>query len=313
MKKNLVVEGSAYSLLLFFLVEQNIDNVIFLLNRAIPLKICSNLEELYDKKNVYVVEKMNLKSDKSLKNKVKNIKEIVKFLIYIIKIFKGKKYLDKYYMKTGIFISYPFIRTSNNILEEGKNKPYYLDENWKNKLINNKKYIENIYLTKTSEKISNYKIREIDLLELWKRKSAIEKNKILKIFNYEEKMIKELKKKKTILLTQPLDKYGIEEKEKMKIYMKLLENINEEEIVIKSHPREESDYKKFFPNVMVIDGEIVIEILYLLGVEFENIITLFSSAALNIKGKNLYYYGTEKFEILEQKFGEIKGYIKINK
>ena len=69
--------------------------------------------------------------------------------------------------------------------------------------------------------------------------------------------------------------------EEIAIY-KELQN-QEENIIIKTHPREKKDYSTIFPNVQIIDEPFPVELLKYIGLNVKKIITLSSSAALNFK------------------------------
>lgn len=77
--------------------------------------------------------------------------------------------------------------------------------------------------------------------------------------------------------------------------------------MIKPHPREKTNYKNIFPDIELIEGKFPLEILMLLGINFKEVITIFSTAALNFKGiTNVNFIGTEDNINLKEKVGEIK-------
>ena len=115
---------------------------------------------------------------------------------------------------------------------------------------------------------------------------------------------------KILLLTQPLSEDGIvSEEEKIKMYENILIEKNIKEIYIKLHPRERTDYVKNFKNIKVniIKKDFPAEILFLLNINFNKVITLFSTAALNFKGKSeIEFIGTKDYPKLIERFGIIE-------
>lgn len=80
-------------------------------------------------------------------------------------------------------------------------------------------------------------------------------------------------------------------------------------IYIKAHPREKTNYKEVFKNfnIEVIENTFPIELFLLLNIKFDKVITLFSTGALNFKGKaEVEFIGTEKYPKLYERFGKIE-------
>ena len=156
------------------------------------------------------------------------------------------------------------------------------------------------------------KVEIINIEEKWNNLSEEKQKEILTIFNIEIKELEILKnnKDKILLLTQPLSEDGvIDEKEKINLYKNILVERNIKEIYIKVHPRENTDYIKEFKNIKVniIKKEFPVEILFLLNINFKKVITIFSTAALNFKGKSeIEFIGTKNYKNLVKKFGIIE-------
>lgn len=121
-----------------------------------------------------------------------------------------------------------------------------------------------------------------------------------------------MKGKTTIIFTQPLSEDGlISEQEKIQYYKNTLKSIPvpPDKIVIKTHPREGTNYKKIFPDIFIFNKNIPQEILNFCGVRFKQAYTISSTAAINFgysiniipirTGKNL--AGEDTFiKIIEQ-------------
>lgn len=172
------------------------------------------------------------------------------------------------------------------------------------------KTVKGIYFTSNNvsglpEVIQNRAIF-IDLKEIWARKTQSEQNRILSFFNFDMNNIKKLSAKKYILFTQPLSEDGIvTEGEKIDIYRDVLSKYNLDCLVIKPHPREKTDYEKVFKNVYVFKDNVPSEILDIVGVKFERVITLFSTAAFQYDKDIVDFYGTEVHPKLYKRFGRI--------
>lgn len=177
------------------------------------------------------------------------------------------------------------------------------------------KNVKNIYLTGLAP-IPNEikdKVKLINLKELWNKKAKREKNEILNIFGFNDKIIENLKNKNEILYTQPLSEDAvITETEKIDIYAKIIKNYKKETLVIKQHPREKTDYKKIFTNVEVLNQVFPAELFNLLDIKFKKAITLFSTAALSDKNIKVDFYGTEVHPKILNRFGKMDNIMKTN-
>ncbi len=98
-----------------------------------------------------------------------------------------------------------------------------------------------------------------------------------------------------LLLTQPFytDKVVNSEKEQIKLYkqlvMKNTSEISEEQLVIKPHPRDNTDYAPFFPEAVILDKNMPVEILLLIkNAEFSKILSINSTAAKFLKAKSYF-------------------------
>ena len=91
---------------------------------------------------------------------------------------------------------------------------------------------------------------------------------------------------KILLITQPLysDKYFNTEQEQINMYKYIIEKekIDNKNVIIKTHPREKIDYKKYFHDADIMDFIFPLEILnFCDDIVFDKIITL-SSTSINI-------------------------------
>lgn len=178
------------------------------------------------------------------------------------------------------------------------------------------KYVKKIYLTGLApipKEIAN-KVEIIDLKELWNKKTLEEQSEILDIFSFDLDIKEKIKKRDIILFTQPLSEDNIiTEEEKIEIYSKIIRKYPKERLIIKTHPREKTNYKNVFKDYLVLDNPFPFEILNLLDVKFNRAITLFSTAALGLgKEVEVDFYGTEAHPKILEKFGSCTNIMKRN-
>lgn len=301
---------SNYRMLLIFLLllDEPLEKVFFVVDESIEI----------NNKNLYII-------------KVKREKEYFKLLLnmFIYYIWFYRDYL-KYDLRNKQVIGCDHImggkfflrRNPFILLEDGTEN--YKEDNYKRSLRNKLfsipifgmyKTVKKIYLTGLGS-IPNQikeKVEVLNLKELWNKKNKLEKEKILEIFQINKEEIEVLKKRKIILYTQPLSEDGIiTEEEKVSLYEKILKNYDINNIMIKIHPREKTNYKKLFPKVEIIRKKIPSEILYLLDIKFYKAVTIFSSAALIDKSIEIDFYGTEINKKLFKKFGTMDNIMKRN-
>lgn len=101
--------------------------------------------------------------------------------------------------------------------------------------------------------------------------------------------------KTVLLLTQPFytDNIVNSEEEQIKLYKRLVtENASvlpEERLVIKPHPRDNTDYSLFFPRAVILNKNMPVEILGLTkDIEFLKILSIDSTASKFLKAKSYY-------------------------
>lgn len=258
------------------------------------------------------------------RSKLKSL--ILRLFIDRIKINLGIK---KFFNENNIDISSIVVYGADHILGSSfflKRCPFYLiedgTENYqlknykrslKNRLFSLPKFgmyknVKKIYLTKNDNipDCIKEKVEIIDIHQLWKEKTKVEQDEILFLLGVNVNKIKNLKSKNTVLFTQPLSEDNVlTEQEKIDIYSSIIENYDKEKLVIKTHPREKTNYQGYFPDVEVFSENYPSEILDVLGIKFEKAVTLFSTAVYVYPKENVDFYGTKIHPKLEKRFGEI--------
>lgn len=246
--------------------------------------------------------------------KVLKKRKIFKFLYYKIQEIKIrikfsdllKKTTDKVYGQKHIFGISFLDRKKMIVLEDGI-KDYFIDLSIKNRIreifykvppINSKKIEKYIFtgIEKIPNEILNFE--KINLVDEWKKLKLEEKKNILKIFNVNTEELEELRSS-TLLITQPLSEDClISEKNKIKIYKKIIEENKDEKIFLKTHPREITDYK-IFNNINILEKNFPLELLLFLEIHPKKVVTLYSTVALDFKkiGVPTVWYG-DKLEVI---------------
>ncbi|CAH6806593.1 putative Lipooligosaccharide sialyltransferase [Vibrio chagasii] len=159
----------------------------------------------------------------------------------------------------------------------------------------NGEYVKNIYLTNVSEVPSELKSNIVNIeasdFYTYSRRST------LSLFG-----VKGINAKAPyLIITQPLSEDGIlSEKSKIEVYKKIVSDYSP--CIIKPHPRELTDYSTVFSssNITVIKNEIPIECMLDESSHIDTIVTIYSTAALNLTKINseieCVFFGEEYLE-----------------
>lgn len=143
------------------------------------------------------------------------------------------------------------------------------------------------------------KVIVLNLKRAWDNKTESERNEILNYYGINISELEMMKSKKIIVFTQPfVPEMTIEENQK---YMtRLINKYPHSDVLIKVHPRDEIDYEKLFPGIMVCKLRIPAQLLDLSGVHFKIAATFNSSAVYDFSyNVRIDWYGKE----LEKDYG----------
>lgn len=321
--QKIIYVNTVYSLFLSFLIAPDIEKNLYLFNEDFSIKILKNIDS-----------KIILKKYKKIPKIIRWIfirKYLKKFLNEYKSKFEGKDfYIHDHLMYSQFLLNN--IQAKFFLIEEGTINYTFVEDKIEevmkeNSILYRKTYlvekffsimgvsqkIEKIFLTgilPVPESIEK-KVELAKITKLWDRLSSEEKRKILKIFNIELNMIENLKKSKKgiLLITQPLSEDKIiSEKEKIEIYRGILLKKKVNKVFLKIHPREKTDYRKHFKefDIEIITKEFPIEILSFFNIEFEEVVTLFSTSVFNFKNKyKIDFIGVDNYPKLLEKFGNI--------
>ncbi|MGV4478987.1 glycosyltransferase family 52 [Ornithobacterium rhinotracheale] len=293
---NVLAVDSIYSLLLYLLYvdTEEIENTLYFFSDGVHTSI---------RKNFKNVKYLKFKSKKTtISPRIDGLLDYLKKYFYYRKLIFFSNYVfniknsnifahDHLFFSLGLLSNkkYTLIEDGlrNYTSEEDENRPM-ISLNF-NKLpikiktikIDSSSQVKKILSTKP---ISGEKPNiVIDINKLWINSSQRKKKLILAKFNICDELIELFRESKNLLLTQPFYEDGIlkTEKEKIDLYKEII-NIHEGNLIIKTHPRENTDYKHYFPKITIIDRPIPFELLGLCGVKFNRIYTISSTSALNI-------------------------------
>ncbi len=300
MSQNIVIENTLYSLLLYWLIKTP-KNTVYILDSTIDSKVVKNIKKdnlvfVFDSKfnknllyrlfRVYIYEKLRLKLF-LLINRVKTLDIYGNDDLISFDIFRKERYSI---LEDGI-VNYNFTcRIKDNFFYNyirgyRYGKPYGLSIRCKK-----------IYLTgvKDIPKEIESKVDIIDLKYLWDKKSIDEKEYILKLFDIDRDFLKDLTSRDTILLTQPISEDLLcTEDEKIEIYSKIIKEYGAKNLIIKVHPREQTNYRKYFQDALIIYKPFPSELFMLLNIKFKRAVTLFSTAVYSFgKDTKVVWKGT---------------------
>jgi hypothetical protein len=153
------------------------------------------------------------------------------------------------------------------------------------------------------------------LEELWELSSGSKKEKILSVFGISKEDIVYFKNKSVILFTQPfsVDNY-IDEQEQVNLYRDILKSYDKNEVLLKVHPRDDIDYRKYFSDIAVFNKPVPMQLFDVIGVKFNKAVTVCSTAVFSFSYDiEIDWIGTQCNKHLYEIMGDIKMPEKNNK
>lgn len=286
--KNTCILNTVYSLFIYLLIknEKEISDTIFFMGQGISENIAKKLP------NVITID------DKFL-----NKNSIYRFMWKILFLLKRNicwKFIDqsKIYGHDHLVFSPMLVRNNELTVIEDGTANYNDSTDYKpnvghirKKIIRlygrlvtepkygRSKYVDHVIVTGIMPilPIIKNKAIKINLEQLWKGCSDNKKKLILDIFNVRKSELDNYKGKKILLLTQPFNNV-ISDEDLIQIYKTELVKYSSKEVLIKTHPRDSIVYKKIFNEYSVLDAPIPLELLSILGLNFEKAITISSTA-----------------------------------
>lgn len=319
----IIFENTIYSLFLYILIDKNWKERVYIFDKQL-------LEMLKEKsKNLkyfsYSFYKIKKNPFLFYKEQLKIIFLLIKLKLYLkrdLKIFGDSRMtykflLNKYFCMIEDGLDSYKLTTKNRfslffiVKKLIKLENIFFDGN------QTSKFVRKIYMTGLApipEKIKD-KVEIIDIKELWNKKTEEEKKEILDFFGFNLETISKVKTKKNIFFTQCLsENFILNENEKIDLYKKVLKNYDLKDLIIKTHPKEKTNYREYFPEALILDNVFPSEFFILFDVKFDKAITLCSTAALNLKDvKEIDFYGSEIHPKLLKAEGSYESIFKRNK
>lgn len=164
-----------------------------------------------------------------------------------------------------------------------------------------------VYLTEenVSPVLEGKSVYVNSLESLFDKSSDKKKQFIMNLFGIDAEIISTLNHYPNLFFSQPFMKdCGMTEEEYVDVLKQIFSHYPEESIVIKTHPRDEFDYKKYFPNVTMFSKVINSQLLYIMGVRPQKIITIASTAIEGFPETiECDYYGTSIHPKIEKYLG----------
>lgn len=317
-KDNVCVTSSNYSLFLYLIIKNiPIKESFFIFDKGININL-ENLNYIFPKEKKYNNHLMKI---------LGKYWENQKARLYFKKIGLENAII---YGSDHIIYNRYFKKYHDIFLIEDGTANYIMDNNNNNKSLSKKirerilwmspswglsPRVKKIYLTGLGEIPHSIKdkVEIINIKDYWEKCDI--KEEIKKLFYLDKKEEDLLKNKKEILLTQPLSEDGLLlEEEKIELYRKILKNYKKENIIIKKHPREKTDYQKYFPDYNILDTSAPLQLLELLEIKINRLITIFSTGIFTSNKEIIIdFYGTEVHEKLYKIYGSLDNIYKRNK
>lgn len=300
------IVDSSYTLLLYLLLsnEEEIDHTFYFWSRGIPEQV----KEYF--------QKQSYSFDNIFNNKIQQYLFQIKLYQYqaIHKWPFLKKKNITYWGQDHTFFSSGILRKNFiNLIEDGSLNYYPNTAEAKRfkifrkflcgplhclpNILGLEKECKNIYLTGlvNTTIMNNPKVKKISLYDLWNNSSNYKKNKILDIFNLTQSDIILLKSKSEILITQTFSEDNIiTETEKIQLYKEIIKSADANQLIIKPHPRETTNYHNYFSNLPVFNKKVPFQLLSLCGIQFKKVYTISSTVAFNFPYKiDIVYIGSQ--------------------
>jgi hypothetical protein len=264
--------------------------------------------EMFDKIYIMSDAEITRKTDQKLK---KLFTYKYKILKYVEEEFErvGFDPSNNMYKEIFVFLDYSSIshyfmiqKYFINLIEDGMDIYYKYHEGWRIYLnylfgfprkFGLSKYIKKVWVLYPA-KLPQVLRKKSKLYDIAKYKEYIDNifvNKMIGLYLFDEKesivQIKNAFKNKNIflLLTQSYSEFGhMTEEKKIDIYKKTIKKYarSEHSVVIKTHPKETTDYSQIFPDYTILPGSIPIEIISDLSLSIDICISINSTASLNL-------------------------------
>lgn len=135
----------------------------------------------------------------------------------------------------------------------------------------------------SSPLIAGKKYELVDRQLLWKNSSKQKQDFIKDLFDVTTETLEITKNANTIFFSQPLmTDCGLTEEEHLNLIFPYYELWKNDGFVIKPHPRDKFDYKKNFPDAIIMNCKAPMQLLNTMGLTFKRAITVSSTAVSDL-------------------------------
>lgn len=148
-------------------------------------------------------------------------------------------------------------------------------------------YCEDRWVTEKSDEnspvLNDRHYTLLDLHALWESASEEKKQYISRVFGLNDAILASLQHSKTIIFTEAFAEEGLSLEEAATMFVPYVKQYKKDGVVIKPHPRDKEDWTKAFPEAKVLRTRVPMQILCIMGAEFERAITVCSTAISSMK------------------------------
>ncbi len=281
---NIIVTQTPYNLLLCLLANPNWQNALFILGKPLPESLGNNLDELG-------IPYMHIKANDMYPGN-QALLEVLRLLGFLVALegtdiwgldhtVHGKMLFGGNFkvVEDGDFNFDPVYCHQNSFDCEDHSNPQLLRFDCGRRYVvgGYDEAVKEIYLTRDDniQRVMEKKAILFDMEEKWNEKSADERKKILKVFGVDEEVVAKLNDMKEcyIFLTKPMADDGfMTREEQQQLFEKIIGKYEEKNVVIKPHPRDDTDYGQLFPGKVVLPANVPIEVLGMIGADIKAMI-----------------------------------------
>lgn len=147
---------------------------------------------------------------------------------------------------------------------------------------------------------------QVELASLWKQASHFKREYILHAFALSH--VGAIVSKQVVLFSQPLiEDAHLSIQEVVDLYRPYVEEYGVGNILVKLHPRDKFDYKKYFPGISILQTKAPQQLLSAMGVKFKTAITVCSSAVSSMdRDCEIVWIGAEVDDRIVKAYGHVK-------
>ncbi len=164
------------------------------------------------------------------------------------------------------------------------------------------------YMTEVNKSVA-FKDKPVhikSLQQMWDESTPSKRDFIRYVFDVSDSDIELLSSRKIIFLTQPMiDDRILTENEYVSVLKDIFSHYDLWQVLLKLHPRDTFDYKRYFPQVAIYDKTVNMQLLVLMGTNVERAVTICSTSINSFpESVEADWYGVEGNPKLKSFFGK---------